>query len=119
MTLVPLTTYLRMFRKRTGFTHEEVAFLCGGMCGSSISRHERGAQLPMLKTALMYEFILQTSVRDLYVGLFHDARSSVRERADGLRASLARRRKTAARDHKIAVLKALLEETAEVTHAHS
>lgn len=119
MTLVPLTTYLRMFRKRTGFTHEEVAFLCGGMCGSSISRHERGKQLPMLKTALMYEFILQTSVRDLYVGLFHDARASVRERAGGLCASLGRRRKTASRDHKIAVLRALLEEAADIAHAQS
>ena len=119
MTLVPLTTYLRMFRKRTGFTHEEVAFLCGGMCGSSISRHERGEQLPMLKTALMYEFILQTSVRDLYVGLFHDARATVRERAGGLRASLERRSKTAVRDHKIAMLKVLLEETGDIAHVHS
>jgi len=73
----------------------------------------------MLKTALMYEFILQTSVRDLYVGLFHDARASVRARAEGMRASLLRGRKTPGRDHKIAVLQALLEETGDIAHAHS
>jgi DNA-binding XRE family transcriptional regulator len=115
MTIVPLNTYLRMYRKRTGFTHEELAFLCGAMCGSSIARHEQGSQLPVLRTALMYEFILRAPIRDLYAGLSHDACVAVRVRARGLRASLEKRRQTAERDHKIAILQALLGDFPEVT----
>ena len=110
MTIVPLSTYLRMYRKRTGFTHDEIAFLCGAMCGRSVARHERGRQLPMLRTALMYEFILQASVRELYEGIFQDVRAAVRARAKGLCASLERRPRSADRDRKIAVLKTLLNE---------
>ena len=115
MTLVPLTTYLRMYRKRTGFTHEELAFLCGAMCGSSIARHEKGVRLPKLRTVLMYECILQASVRELYAGLFHEALASVRTRATGLCASLERRPPSSVRDHKIAMLKELLTQIGEVT----
>jgi DNA-binding XRE family transcriptional regulator len=107
MTIVPLNTYLRMYRKRTGFTHEELAFLCGAMCGSSIARHEQGSQLPVLRTALMYEFILQAPIRELYAGLFHDARGAVQVRMRGLCASLERKPRTAERDHKIAILRAI------------
>jgi DNA-binding XRE family transcriptional regulator len=114
MTIVPLNTYLRMYRKRAGFTHEELAFLCGAMCGSSVARHEQGSQLPVLRTALMYEFILQGSVRELYAGLFHDARRAVCVRARGLCASLERKPQSADRDHKIAMLRQLLTEGAEV-----
>src|SRR5258708_7698857 len=110
MTIVPLDNYLRMYRKRTGLTHEEIAFLRGAMCGTSVSRHEKGDRLPVLKTALMYEFILQAAVCDLYAGVFYDARAAVRARAQGLCASLERKARTAERDHKIGVLRALLEE---------
>jgi len=114
MTMVPLATYIRMYRKRTGFTHDEIAFLCGAMCGSSISRHESGERLPVLKTALMYEFILQASVRELYEGVFHDVCRVVRARAEALCASLERKPKSPDREHKIAVLRALLSEIPEI-----
>jgi len=115
MTIVPLTTYLRMYRKRAGLTHDEIAFLCGAMSGTSFTRHESAERLPALRTALMYEFILQASVRELYEGLFHDARASVRVRARGLCASLERRPPSPERDHKIAILRALLVEVSELT----
>jgi len=115
MTIAPLSTYIRMYRKRTGFTHDEIAFLCGAMCGSSIARHESGERLPVLKTALMYEFILKASVRDLYEGVFHDVCGAVRARAKGLCASLERKPKSPERDHKIAVLRALLDEIPDVS----
>ena len=115
MTIVPLSTYIRMYRKRTGFTHDEIGFLCGSMCGSSIARHESGERLPVLKTALMYEFILNASVRELYEGVFHDVRAAVRARAKGLCASLERKPKSVERDHKIAILQTLLDELPDVT----
>src|SRR5258708_26370160 len=83
MTVVPPDNYLQMYRKRTGLTHEESAFLCGAMCGTSVSRHEKGDRLPMLKTALMYEFILQASLCEFYAGVFHDVRADLlRDRDD-------------------------------------
>ena len=115
MTILPLDSYIRMYRKQTGLTHDEIAFLCGAMCGSSVARHETGERLPVLRTALMYEFILGATISELYEGLFHDARKAVRDRARGLCASLERKPKTPERDHKIAVLRALLEEIPEVT----
>ena len=53
MTIVPLHSYLKTYRKQSGLTHEEIAFLVGGMAGTSFSRHETGRRLPMLRTALM------------------------------------------------------------------
>jgi hypothetical protein len=85
------------------------------MCGSSISRHESGERLPVLRTALMYEFILNTYVRELYESVFRDVRGAVRARAKGLCASLARKPQNPKRDHTIAVLRALLDEIPAVT----
>src|SRR5579862_6973738 len=94
MTIVPLTTYIKMYRKRTGLTHEEVAFLLGSMSGTSVSRHEQAQRVPILHTALKYEIILNASVRDLYEGLFAEVRETVQARARGLCASLERQRST-------------------------
>lgn len=104
MTIVPLSTYLKMYRKRIGFTHEEIAFLLGCMSGSTVSRHECLDRLPLLRTALMYELILGTSVGALYAGLFNNSAELVRERARGLRLSLEKRPRSQARDQKIAAL---------------
>lgn len=110
MTIVPLATYLKMYRKRLGFTHEEVAFLLGCMSGSTVSRHECADRLPILRTALMYELILGTPIGALYAGLFSDSAELVRERARGLRLSLEKRPKSQARDQKIAALNRIIGE---------
>ena len=110
MTLVPLKTYLRTFRKRVGLTHDEVAFLAGGASGTSVARHERGKRVPLLRTALMYELILRVPIRILYEGLLYDSLATFHRRIAGLCASLERQERTRARDRKIAHLKAVLEE---------
>jgi DNA-binding XRE family transcriptional regulator len=110
MTFVPLTTYLRMYRKRAGLTQEEIAFLCGAMSGTSFTRHESAERLPVLRTALMYELIFRVPVRDIYEGVVDEARHVVRARAAALCASLERKPKTRARDHKIAHLKGVIED---------
>jgi transcriptional regulator with XRE-family HTH domain len=110
MTIVPFKTYLRTYRKRAGLTHEEVAFLCGAMCGTSVSRHERGVRLPLLRTALTYEIVLGVSVRELYEGLFREAIGTVQTRAAGLYRSIEREPENATRDLKLRHLKALISE---------
>jgi DNA-binding XRE family transcriptional regulator len=104
MTLVPLKSYLRTYRKRAGLTHDELAFLCGAMSGTSVARHENAKRLPLLRTALIYEVVLRVPVRAIYERVVYDARQMVRRRAVGLRMGLERKPRTKSRDHKIAHL---------------
>ena len=117
MTIVSLATYLKMYRKRTGFTHEEVAFLIGAQGGSSVSRHESGDRLPTLKTAIVYEAIFGTAIGELYAGVFADATEMLRERARGLRVSLETQPQSAARDRKIAALEKIIGADEEMSAA--
>lgn len=108
MTIVPLSTYLKMYRKRTGFTHDELAFLLGSMRGTSVWRHESGECLPQLETALMYEAIFGSSVRELYEGLFAEGLELVRARAEGMLAYFEKKPRSAKTAKKIEVLKAII-----------
>ena len=113
MTTVPLNTYLKTYRKRAGLSHEEVAFLCGMMSGTSVTRHEAGGRYPVLRTALMYELVLGAPLRELYKGVFHEAAAVIRQRAHGLYQSLEKKSLGAARDQKLKHLQALIEELSE------
>lgn len=108
MTPQPLSTYLRMFRKRTCLSQDEVAFLLGSMCGSSVSRHEKGSRVPLLATLLAYAFILGADVPTLYEGAAQDVRAIVCRRAKGLCRSLERKKSTPRIERKLAVLRELL-----------
>lgn len=110
MTHQPLRTYLRTFRRRTGLSQDEVAFLLGSMCGTSVSRHERGTRIPLLQTVLGYAFILGADVPALYEGAFRDVQFVVRKRARGLCRSIERQPHGTRRDRKIALLKKLMIE---------
>lgn len=77
----PLNNYLRSHRKRTDLLQREVAFLLGYADGTLVSRHELGANLPDLRTALAYEAIFRAPVRELFLGEFGEVEASVRKRA--------------------------------------
>lgn len=113
MSHTPLTTYLRMYRRRTGLSQEDVSYLLGVVCGTNVSRHEVGGRIPVLETALAYEIIFRASVRDLYEGDFRRIESLIRRRAEGLSAFLARKPKTAQRDQKIRFLQRLISAEGE------
>jgi hypothetical protein len=85
------------------------------MSGSTVGRHERTDRLPMLKTALMYEFIFDATVRELYEGVFAEMQARVRERARGLCASLEREAPSPGRDHRLRVLRRLLGDEREAS----
>lgn len=86
----PLTTYLRMYRRRTGLSQDDVAYLLGVVKGSTISRHESAKRIPLLETTLAYQVILGVSVSDLYEGELRRVEKGVRLRARGLRLFLER-----------------------------
>lgn len=117
MTIIDISNQLRRHRRRTGFTHDDVAYLLGGMCGSTVGRHERCERLPILKTALMYEFIFDATVRELYEGIFAEVQERVRARARTLCRSLEKQEASPSRDHRLRVLRRLLRDEEVKQHA--
>lgn len=90
MSHAPLTTYLRMYRRRTGLSQDDVAYLLGVVKGSTISRHESAKRIPLLETALAYQVILAVPASDLYEGELRRVEKGIRLRARGLRLFLER-----------------------------
>ena len=112
MSSLPLKTYLRTHRRRTGLSQRDVAFLLGGESGTVISRHERGRRMPVLETALAYELIYRVSVRSLYAGACRGVQISLRGRAARLHRELCSQSSSTRRKRKIAVLARIVDELA-------
>lgn len=85
----PLENYLKTHRRRSGFSQDEVAFLLGSSSGAKISRYERRARRPTLKTALAYEAIFQVPARALFAGLYQKVEKETSARARLLAQKLA------------------------------
>ena len=80
----PITNYLRTFRKRSGLSQDDVAFLLGVQSGAEVSRHETFKRVPTLKTALSYAAIFGVPVRELFAGEFHKVEAEIKARAEEL-----------------------------------
>lgn len=76
-----LPNYLRTYRKRSGFSQEDLAFLLGVRSGAKVSRYERFARLPGLPTALAYEAIFQVPMRELFGGVYQRIEQLISARA--------------------------------------
>jgi len=105
----PLSNYLRTQRRRSRLSQDEIAFLMGTFCGTSVSRHERGSRIPSLEAAIAYECIFGQPVVDLFEGEAAKIRMGVKERAIKLRRSLKYRFNDTHRETKIRHLTQLLE----------
>lgn len=84
--------HLRRYRKRGALTQEEIAFLLGSPCGTSVSRHERAARPPSLETALAYQAIFGVPIHELFPRDYREAAAAVQDRAHKLARSLDRQR---------------------------
>jgi transcriptional regulator with XRE-family HTH domain len=78
---VPLQNYLRTYRKRSGLTQTEVAFLLGSDDGMKVYRYERQVQRPTLETVLAFEAIFRVPAKELFAGLYQKAEKETRARA--------------------------------------
>ena len=85
----PLPNYIRTFRKRSGLSQDEMAFLLGLTSGTSVLRHEDDQRAPMLDTTLAYAAICRVDVRELFAGRYEAAEVEVRRRARKLLAATA------------------------------
>src|SRR5437870_9602844 len=83
-----LENYLRTYRKRSGLTQRDVAFLVGCRNGAQVSRYEKRRRLPPLRTALAFEAAFGVPVSELFAGLREVAGKAVAERLGALRSKL-------------------------------
>lgn len=102
-----LPNYLRAYRKRRGFSQEEVAHLLGCRHGTKISRYERFGRTPLLETALAYEVIFRVPVRELFLGIFEAAERETRKRARYLARQIERHHGSRLVEQKLTALRAL------------
>lgn len=73
-----------MYRKRSGLSQDEVAFLLGCKSGAKLSRYERGGRLPSLETAIALELVFGVDSRELFRGHHTRVYQRVRRRAQRL-----------------------------------
>src|SRR5688572_24332490 len=76
-----IQSYLRTYRKRNGFTQDEIAFLLGGQSGSRVSRFERLVRKPNLETALACQAIFGVMAQDIFAGAHATVERTISERA--------------------------------------
>jgi transcriptional regulator with XRE-family HTH domain len=76
-----LPNYLRTYRRRVGFSQDEVAYLLGVQTGAQVCRYERHARRPSLETAWSLEVILGAPARDLFLGDYRKVQGRVIQRA--------------------------------------
>ena len=57
-----LENYLKTYRRRAGFSQDEIAYLLAARSGAKTSRYERFRRTPSLETALAYEALFGVPV---------------------------------------------------------
>jgi transcriptional regulator with XRE-family HTH domain len=76
-----LQNYIRTHRKRARLPQHQVAYLAGTKSGSRISRYENFSRVPDLVTVFAFEIIFGVPARELFAGIFDDARRLVEGQA--------------------------------------
>ncbi len=83
-----LPNYLRTYRRYTGLSQDEVAFLLG--CdGSAVTYYERSARRPPVESILAFEMIFGAPARDLFAGVCDKVEENTRTRATVLAQKLS------------------------------
>lgn len=104
-----LQNYLRTYRKRSGLTQKEVAFLLGSGSRTRISRYERNKRRPCLEALIAYEVIFGTSSRHLFEGMYLEIAKGRLQKAQLLLEHLNETPASPMRDYKITFLRSLLD----------
>ena len=102
-----IPNHLRTYRKRTGLSQDEVAFLLGCKTGTRICRYERFQQNPHLKTLLAYEILFRTPLQKLFPGVSRGVERDVTKRIYFLIKKLTKAGHVRLASYKIRVLSAL------------
>lgn len=88
-----LPNYLRTYRKHSGLSQSEVAYLIRLKDKSDLSRYERSARQPSLRTALACQEVYGKPVSELFAGLndsvARDSRNQMKRLRTRLQANVA------------------------------
>ncbi|MHC4946382.1 MAG: helix-turn-helix domain-containing protein [Planctomycetota bacterium] len=102
-----LPIYLRTYRKKSGLTQRELAFLLGAESGSKISRYERLARVPSLQAAFGLHVVFGASPDRIFSGLFAEVEQSITERARLLESELTQGSADAFLEQKLMLLRTI------------
>jgi transcriptional regulator with XRE-family HTH domain len=102
-----LENYLRTYRKRSGLSQEEVAFLLGCQNGTKVSRYERFARKPSLESLFAYEVVFGAPARELFAGAYQKVEKRISNRAELLARKVNRATPDRMATRKLQILKAI------------
>jgi transcriptional regulator with XRE-family HTH domain len=111
-------TYLRTFRRRSGLTQTELAFLLGAEDGTLVSRYERLSRRPNLRTALGLQTVFGVSADQLVPGICAEVDRSVIGRARLLSRQLERHSDSARTKRKLRFLLSVMARGGVVSDRH-
>lgn len=84
-----LHNYLKSFRRRSGLSQDDVAYLLGCADGAKVSRYERRARQPSLETLLAYQALFGADPSELFAGAYEKVEKETKRRARALAQKLA------------------------------
>jgi transcriptional regulator with XRE-family HTH domain len=102
-----LQNYLRTYRKRSGLSQDEVAFLLGCQTGTKVSRYERSGRRPNIETLFAYEVMFGAPARELFAGVYQKVEKRILNRTQLLTRKLSRATPTPMAARKLQILKAI------------
>ena len=102
-----LQNYLRTYRKRSGLSQDEVAFLLGCQSGTKVSRYEHSQRKPTLETLFAYEMVFGVPARELFAGVYQKVEKRILNRTHLLTRKLSRATPTPMAARKLQILKAI------------
>src|SRR2546427_6874983 len=102
-----LQNYLRTYRKRSGLSQDEVAFLLGCQSGTKVSRYERFSRKPSLETLFAYETVFGAPARELFAGAYQKVEKKTLNRAQFLARKVSRATPSPMATRKLQILKAI------------
>jgi transcriptional regulator with XRE-family HTH domain len=111
-------TYLRTFRRRSGLTQSELAFLLGAKDGTLVSRYERLSRRPNLRSALGLQAVFGVSADHLVPGICAEVDRSVIRRARLLSRQLERHSDSARTKRKLRFLLSITAPGGAVSNHH-
>jgi transcriptional regulator with XRE-family HTH domain len=111
-------TYLRTFRRRSGLTQAELAFLLGAEDGTQVSRYERLSRRPNLRTAFGLQTVFGVSADQLVPGIHAEVDRSVIQRARLLSRHLERHSDSARTKRKLRFLLSVMARSRAVPNRH-
>jgi transcriptional regulator with XRE-family HTH domain len=88
MSTLKLDNYLRTYRRQSGLSQPDVAFLLGVQDGAVVSRFEKRKRFPNVPTALALQAIWGVPISQLYAGTNTKVTNEIRKRMLELRSKL-------------------------------